>query len=91
MAGVSVKAGSAGVSAEASVTPTPSADGFHGCQGGGGRTQPMGFRFMELLGSHNISDMHIHGMDIEHTDSPRNRDGQSKKTVGRIEKGRIMD
>ena len=48
----SVKAGSA----EASAIPTPSADGFHGYQGGGGLTQASGFHTMEPLGLRNTWD-----------------------------------
>lgn len=61
-----VEAGSAGALA-GQATPTPSADGFHGCQDGGGRTQPTDFRIIELLGSHPIQGTRIHCMAIEHT------------------------
>jgi hypothetical protein len=54
-------------------TPTPSADGFHGCQDGGGHTQPTDFPTTELLGFHHIQDTPIHGMATEHTDNTNRR------------------
>jgi len=63
----SVDAGSAGASAGLAIL-TPSADGFHGCQGGGGPTQATDFHITELLGSQHTQDTHTHGTAIDHTD-----------------------
>jgi hypothetical protein len=64
-----VEAG-AEASAGASETPTPPADGFHGCQGGG-LTQLTDFHIMELLGVQHTRDTGIVRMlgptDIHHT------------------------
>lgn len=61
-------AGSAGV--EASATPTPSADGFHGCLDGGGHTPPSTYRTTAPLGAYRIwvtGAAHTLGpMDIRH-------------------------
>jgi hypothetical protein len=54
-------------------TPTPSADDFHGCQDGGGHTQPMDLPITELLGFHHIQDTPIHGMATEHTGNTNRR------------------
>jgi len=68
----SVEAGSAGASAGPAI-PTPSADGFHGYQDGGGPTQHTDFHIMELLGSHHTRDTHTHGTVIDNTGDSSNR------------------
>jgi len=66
------EAGSAEALAGAAI-PTPSADGFHGCQDGGGHTPPTGFPIIELFGFHHIHNTPIHGMATEHTGNTNKR------------------
>jgi hypothetical protein len=61
------------VSVGASAILTLSADGFHGCRGGGGPTRLMGFHIIDFLGAHFIQHTRIHGMVTDLTGDTNRR------------------